>query len=63
VNAGYFARTAAIAFGQNGSAVIPQLRRKISGNTSIAMSQRTPSHLPAIAVNSPICTRCNSGLA
>ena len=63
VKAGYFACTAAVAFGQNGSGVIPQVRWKISGSSSIAMSQRTPSHLPAIAISSSIRAVCNSGLA
>ena len=41
----------------------PQVRWNTSGSTSIAMSQRTPSHLLAIAINSSICAFCSSGLA
>ena len=41
----------------------PQVRSKTSGKTSIAMSQRTPSHWPAILVSSPIIASCVAGLA
>jgi hypothetical protein len=63
VKVGYFACTAAVAFGQNGSGVIPQVRWKISGNSSIAMSQRTPSHFPAMLISSSSRAVCRSGLA
>ena len=43
-----------VALGQNGCGVTPQVRSNTSGSTSIAMSQRTPSHLPAIVISSPI---------
>ena len=56
-------RTDAIAFGQNGSGRLPQVRSKTSGRTSIAMSQRTPSHCPAILPSSPIIASCVAGLA
>ena len=35
---------------------------KDSGSTSIAMSQRTPSHCPAIFSSSPIMAACVAGL-
>ena len=60
VKAGCARRTAAVAFGQKGSGATPQVRWKTSGRTSIAMSQRTPSHLPAMAINSSICDFCSS---
>jgi hypothetical protein len=63
VKAGYFACTAAVPFGQNGSGVIPQVRWKMSGSNSIAMSQRMPSHWPAIAINSSTRAACRSGWA
>ena len=37
-----------MAFGQKGSGRMPQVRSNTSGRTSMAMSQRTPSHCPAI---------------
>ena len=42
---------------------MPQVRSKTSGSTSIAMSQRTPSHWPAIFSSSPIIASCVAGLA
>lgn len=50
------------AFGQNKSECRPQVRSKTSGNTSIAMSRRTPSHCPAIFVSSAIIACCVDGL-
>ena len=41
----------------------PQVRSNTSGRTSIAMSQRTPSHWPAIFISSPIIASCVAGLA
>ena len=41
-------RTRSVAFGQKGGDCMPQVRSNTSGSTSIAMSQRTPSHCPAI---------------
>ena len=60
VKAGCARRAAAVEFGQKGSGATPQVRWKTSGRTSIAMSQRTPSHLPAMAINSSICDFCSS---
>ena len=45
-NPGPAARTASVTRGQNAGAAIPHVRSKTSGSTSIAMSQRTPSHWP-----------------
>ena len=42
---------------------LPQVRSKMSGKISMAMSQRTPSHCPAIFTNSPIIASCVAGLA
>ena len=61
-NRGYLRRTASVAFGQKSSARMPQVLSKTSGRTSMAMSQRTPSHCPAIRSNSPIIACCNAGL-
>ena len=44
------------------AAAMPQVRSKTSGSTSIAMSQRTPSHWPAIFSSSPIIASCVAGL-
>ena len=41
---------------------MPQVRSKTSGRTSMAMSQRTPSHCPAIFTSSPIIASCVAGL-
>ena len=49
--------------GQKSGARWPQVRSNTSGSTSIAISQRTPSHCPAIRVSSPIIASCVSGLA
>ena len=46
VKPGWASRTAAIAFGQNGSGVRPQVRWKTSGSSSIAMSQRSAVAMP-----------------
>mgnify|MGYP003694010037 CR=1 FL=1 len=59
---GCFRRTDSVAFGQKSSARMPQVRSNTSGKTSMAMSQRTPSHCPAILSSSPIIACCNSGL-
>ena len=56
-------RTASVARGQNAPDGRPQVRSKTSGSTSIAMSQRTPSHCPAMVSSSPIMASCNAGLA
>ena len=55
-------RTRWVAFGQKGCAGMPQVRSKTSGSTSMAMSQRTPSHCPAIFSSSPIIASCVAGL-
>src|SRR5512132_1770208 len=60
--AGYCSRTFAIARGQNGAISMPQVRRNTSGRMSIAMSQRTPSHRPAISSSSAMRASCRSGL-
>ena len=44
------------------AAGVPQVRSKTSGRTSMAMSQRTPSHCPAIFTSSPIIASCVAGL-
>ena len=49
--------------GLNGSGRSPHVRSKTSGSSSIAMSQRTPSHRPAILVSSAIIASCVAGLA
>ena len=59
---GCFRRTDSVAFGQKSSAPMPQVLSNTSGKSSMAMSQRTPSHCPAILSNSPIIACCNSGL-
>ena len=41
---------------------MPQVRSNTSGSTSMAMSQRTPSHCPAILSSSPIIASCVAGL-
>ena len=41
---------------------MPQVRSKTSGSTSMAMSQRTPSHCPAIVSSSPIIASWVAGL-
>ena len=55
-------RTHCVALGQKGCAPMPQVRSKTSGSTSMAMSQRTPSHWPATRSNSPIIASCVAGL-
>lgn len=47
-------RCSCVAVGQKGWAPMPQVRAKTSGKTSMAMSQRTPSHCPAMCSSSPI---------
>ena len=47
-------RTRRIASGQKDGARRPHVRSNTSGSTSIAMSQRTPSHCPAIFSSSPV---------
>ena len=42
---------------------MPQVRSNTSGKTSMAMSQRTPSHCPAILVSSPIIACCKFRVA
>ena len=42
---------------------MPHVLSNTSGSTSMAMSQRTPSHCPAIFTNSPIIACCNSRVA
>ena len=42
---------------------MPQVRSKTSGSTSMAMSQRTPSHCPAILSSSPIIASCSRRVA
>ena len=59
---GTCSRTRWVAFGQKGCAGMPQVRSKTSGSTSMAMSQRTPSHWPAIFSSSPIMASCVAGL-
>ncbi len=54
-------RTRRVASGQNGGAWWPQVRAKTSGNTSMAMSQRRPSHCPAISRSSAIIASCVAG--
>ena len=48
--------------GQKGGASIPQVRLKTSGSSSIAMSQRTPSHCPAIFSSSARIASWSAGL-
>jgi hypothetical protein len=55
-------RTRRIAFGQNGGARRSQVRSKTSGRTSMAMSQRTPSHWRAILRSSPIIASWVAGV-
>ena len=59
---GCLRRTDSVAFGQKSSARMPHVLSNTSGRTSMAMSQRTPSHCPAILSNSPIIASCNCGL-
>ncbi len=59
---GTCSRTRWVAFGQKSGARRPQVRSKTSGRTSMAMSQRTPSHWPAIFSSSPIIASCVAGL-
>jgi hypothetical protein len=54
--------TRRVATGQNSGARRPHVRSNTSGRTSIAMSQRTPSHCPAIFMSSPIIAACVAGL-
>ena len=61
-NPGTRSRTRRVASGQNSGARCPQVRSKTSGRTSIAMSQRTPSHWPAIFSSSPIIASWVAGL-
>jgi hypothetical protein len=51
---GTLSRTRRMASGQKSAARRPQVRSNTSGNTSIAMSHRTPSHFPAIFTSSEI---------
>ena len=60
---GACSRTRAVARGQKGSARRPQVRSNTSGSTSIAMSQRTPSHCPAIFTSVAIIASCVAGFA
>ena len=55
-------RTRCVASGQNGAAAMPQVRSKTSGSTSMAMSQRTPSHCPALFSNSAAIASWVAGL-
>ena len=52
-----------VAFGQKRSARMPHVRSNTSGKTSMAMSQRTPSHCPAIFSSSPIIACCSGRVA
>jgi len=52
-----------VARGQKRGARFPHVRSKTSGRTSMAISQRTPSHCPAILTSSPIIASCVAGLA
>jgi len=52
-----------MACAQNGGGRRPQVRSKIFGRTSIAMSQRTASHCSAITSSSPIIASCVAGFA
>jgi hypothetical protein len=56
------ARTRAVASGQNDVGRMLQVRSNTSGSTSIAMSQRTPSHCPAMVINCSIIAACMAGL-
>ena len=58
----YLWPTRRIAFGQKSGARWPQVRSKTSGKTSMAMSQRTPSHCPAILTSSPIIASWAAGV-
>jgi len=60
---GTVSRTRATAIGQKGRARRPQVRSNTSGRTSIAMSQRTPSHCPATRTSSPAIASCVAGFA
>ena len=60
--AGAPSRTRSVALGQKGCDWMPQVRSNTSGSTSMAMSQRTPSHCPAILTSSPIIASCVAGL-
>lgn len=55
-------RTRGIARGQKGCDSMSHVRRKTSGSTSIAMSQRTPSHWPGMRESSPIIASRSAGL-
>jgi hypothetical protein len=55
-------RTRRVASGQKTGARRPHVRSNTSGRTSMAMSQRTPSHCPAIRSSSPIIASCVAGL-
>ena len=57
-NPGTRSRTRRVARGQKGGARRPQVRSKTSGRTSIAMSQRTPSHCPLIFSSSSCIASC-----
>ena len=59
---GTLSLTCGITRDQNGSGRRPQVRSNTSGSTSIAMSQRTPSHCPAILVSSAAIALCVAGL-
>jgi hypothetical protein len=61
-NPGTRSRTRRVALGQKSCAGLPHVRSKTSGSTSIAMSQRTPAHCPAILKSSPIIASCVAGL-
>ena len=56
-------RTRGITAGQKGAASRCQVRAKTSGSTSMAMSQRTPSHCVAILSSSPAIASRAAGFA